>query len=139
MYGFIPQTSCHGGVGALSKNTPRGDGDPLDICVISERPITRAEVIVSARVLGGLQGIDNGEADDKIIAVLANDSVYADCNDLSDLPGVMIERLRHYFSTYKMIPGKPPTMTVERSYDREHAYKVIAAAMEDYDEEFGRD
>ena len=47
-----------------------GDGDPLDICVISERPINVGEVILKARVVGGLPMLDNNEADDKIIAVL---------------------------------------------------------------------
>jgi len=138
LYGFIPQTLCAAQVGALSEGATGGDGDPLDICVISERPINRAEVIVSARVLGGLQGIDNGEADDKIIAVLANDSVYAKAHDIEDLPTVMIDRLRHYFSTYKMVPGKASTMTIENVYNRDHAAKVIQAALDDYDQEYGR-
>jgi inorganic pyrophosphatase len=54
----------------LSPDAERGDADPLDICVISERPLTRAEVILTARVVGGIQAIDGGEADDKIVAVL---------------------------------------------------------------------
>ena len=60
LYGFIPRTYCGNHVGSLSSNTIRGDGDPLDICVISERPITKSEVILNARVVGGLLMIDNG-------------------------------------------------------------------------------
>jgi len=52
------------------KGAKKGDGDPLDICVISERAIAKSEVILNARVIGGIPMIDNGEADDKIIAVL---------------------------------------------------------------------
>src|SRR5512142_2208465 len=72
LYGFIPRTYCGARVGALSSVTKKGDGDPLDICVLSERPITRSEVILTARIVGGIHMVDHGEADDKIVAVLHN-------------------------------------------------------------------
>ncbi|NET23842.1 MAG: inorganic pyrophosphatase, partial [Okeania sp. SIO1H5] len=75
LYGFIPKTFCGKRVSSLSPKAEQGDGDPLDICVISERPINRAELILDARVVGGIQMVDNGEADDKIIGVLKNDNV----------------------------------------------------------------
>ena len=50
-----------------------------------------------------------------------------------------LERLRHYFSTYKMVPGRPTTLTVERSYGRDHALDVVRAAIEDYREELESD
>ncbi|MEK6239736.1 MAG: inorganic pyrophosphatase, partial [Planctomycetales bacterium] len=100
LYGFVPQTCCGRRVSELSPLSKRGDQDPVDICVISERPIAKSEIIVNARVVGGLQVIDQEEADDKIIAVLANDSIWADAADLSDLPDAMVDRLKHYFSTY---------------------------------------
>lgn len=137
LYGFIPRTYCGDRVGDLSSQTKIGDGDPLDICVLSERPIDRSEVILAARVVGGLHMIDEGEADDKIISVLSNDQYYKDVNDINDLPEIIIERLRHYFGTYKMIPGQKLDVNVERVYDKEEAYKVIKAAMEDYDDMFG--
>jgi inorganic pyrophosphatase len=137
LYGFIPRTYCGDRVGSLSSQTKIGDGDPLDICVLSERPIDRSEVILSARVVGGLHMIDEGEADDKIISVLSNDQYYKDINDVSDLPEIIIERLRHYFGTYKMIPGQKLDVNVERVYGKEEAAKVIKAAMEDYDDMFG--
>ena len=136
LYGFIPQTLCAQNVRRLCPKSVRGDGDPLDICVISERHITKSEIIVRARPIGGLQMIDGGEADDKIIAVLANDYVWGGVRDLSDLPAVLLERLRHYFETYKMIPGEKPSSQIERSYGKGHAVKVIAAALEDYKSEF---
>ncbi len=136
LYGFIPRTYCGNRVGALSKEVKIGDSDPLDICVLSERPIDRAEVILNARVIGGLHMIDDGEADDKIISVLDNDRYYTDVNDIKDLPDVIIERLRHYFSTYKMIPGQEVNVSVDKVYSKEHAYEVIKAAQDDYEDTF---
>lgn len=138
LYGFIPRTYCDKHVAKLSKTAERGDGDPLDICVVTERPINRSELIVNARVVGGLDVNDGGEADDKIIAVLENDYVWGNAQDISDLPEVLVERLRHYFGTYKMIPGQPSKLTVEGVYGREHALQVIEAAMKDYYEEYGQ-
>lgn len=138
LYGFIPRTYCGDRIGALSEHTNIGDGDPLDICVLSERPIDRAEVILSARVIGGLHMIDQGEADDKIISVLDNDRYYKDVTDLSGLPEVLIERLRHYFGTYKLIPGKKENdVFVDRVFGKEEAEKVVLAAIEDYKDMFG--
>jgi inorganic pyrophosphatase len=137
LYGFIPQTYCAGRVTALSPKSEKGDGDPLDICVITERPINRGEVILRARVVGGIQMVDNGEADDKIIAVLDNDQFWKNANDIGDISPALLERLRHYFATYKLVPGQPSDVHIEEIYDRDHAYAVIEAAMEDYTEEYG--
>lgn len=138
LYGFIPRTYCGDRIGGLSDHTDIGDGDPLDICVLSERPIDRAEVILSARVIGGLHMIDNGEADDKIISILDNDRYYKDVADISDLPDVLIERLRHYFGTYKLIPGKKENdVFVDKVYGKENAEKVIEASILDYQDMFG--
>lgn len=136
LYGFIPRTYCHTEVQRLSPTSQRGDGDPLDICVLSERPIMRSEIIVRARVVGGLQMIDNGDADDKIIAVLDNDHVYGTARDVSDLPPVLVERLQHYFSTYKLVPERPSSVKIEGAYGFEHACAVIMAASRDYEAVF---
>ncbi len=136
LYGFVPQTYCAQRVQALCPGATRGDGDPLDICVLSERPISKSEVILNAKVVGGLQVIDHGEADDKIVAVLENDYLYGAIETIEELPSILVERLRHYFSTYKMIPGEPAALTVEGVYGAEHAVAVIKAAMEDYEEAF---
>ena len=137
LYGFIPRTYCGERVGNLAVGTEIGDGDPLDICVLSERPIDRTEVILSARVVGGIHMIDRGEADDKIVSVLDNDSFYSNIQEISDLPDVLIERLRHYFATYKLIPGQQADVEVDRVYDRDQALKVIEASMQDYEEMHG--
>ena len=138
LYGFVPQTYCGPRIQALSPNSERGDGDPLDICVLCERPINRAEVLLNARVIGGLRMVDRGEADDKIIAVLENDAVYDDMDNLNELPDALLERVRHYFVTYKMKPGEESQMTHDGEYQAEEAYKVILASMDDYDDKFGR-
>ncbi|MEL6616578.1 MAG: inorganic pyrophosphatase [Bacteroidota bacterium] len=137
LYGFVPRTYCGERVQALSPDSDRGDGDPLDICVVSERPINRADITLGARVVGGLQMIDGGEADDKIVAVLRNDLFWGNSRDLSDLPDTLIERLTHYFETYKMVPGTDTKATIARTYGREHAQEVVRASMEDYEEAYG--
>jgi inorganic pyrophosphatase len=137
IYGFIPRTYCGERVNALSETADRGDGDPLDFCVFSERPIDRAEVILTARVIGGLQMVDGGEADDKIVAVLENDNGWGELGEISELPVILVERLRHYFTTYKLVPGHDTTVSIESVYGREHAEAVIAASVDDYRELFG--
>ena len=140
LYGFIPRTFCGKRTAALmGREGVRGDHDPLDICVLSERPISRADIILEARVLGGLPMIDGGEADDKIIAVLKNDYIFSDAEDIADLPQVMIERLHHYFTTYKIQPGKELSVEIGEEYGKEHALKVVKAAMEDYQERYGEE
>lgn len=140
LYGFIPRTYCGPRVAAMSSERAKtADQDPLDICVISERAINRAEVLLNARIVGGLRMIDGGEADDKIVGVLDNDKFYENVQDISDLPNVLVERLRHYFTTYKTAPDMEKTRTIEvdEIYGRDHAYAVIEASLEDYGEHFG--
>ena len=136
LYGIIPRTYCGERVCALSNGAERGDGDPLDICVLSERPIDKSEVILNARVVGGLQMIDAGEADDKILAVLANDNLWGEVRELADVPEILVERLGHYFRTYKMQPDAPHDVKIQKAYGRKHAERVIQAAMDDYEKEF---
>ena len=132
LYGFIPRTYCGAEVAKLCEGAERGDGDPLDICVLSERPVNRSEVIIPSRVLGGIQLLDRGEADDKMIAVLEGDLMWNEVNDLTQLPKILIERLVHYFATYKIVQGSNSTITVQHIYGREFAAKVVTAAMADY-------
>ena len=81
--------------------------------------------------------LDGGEADDKIIAVLENDMLWGHAEDITELPTVLVERLRHYFSTYKLMPGEVSQVSIEAAYNRQHAEKVIEAAMADYQEVYG--
>jgi inorganic pyrophosphatase len=137
LYGFIPQTYCGERVGALSTKAKRGDGDPMDICVFSERRITKSEILLNARVVGGIQMIDREEADDKIIAVLEKDNMWGSVNDISELPQALIERLQHYFMTYKLVIGEETQVVIESVYGREHALAAVEASMHDYEDEFG--
>jgi inorganic pyrophosphatase len=132
LYGFIPRTYCGDQVGRLMQGATHGDRDPLDICVLSERPIARAEVILAARVVGGLPMLDRGEADDKIVAVLLQDLQWGEVRDIAQLPPALIDRLRHYFATYKALPGQISNVAVGDAYGREHAQTVIRAAIADY-------
>lgn len=138
LYGFVPQTYCGRRVSELSPKAERGDGDPLDICVLTERPINRSEIILRAKVVGGLQVVDGEEADDKIIAVMANDNVWSHIDEVADLPQAIVERLQHYFATYKNMPDKNTILTIEGIYGSEHARKVVQASLDDYDEAYGR-
>jgi inorganic pyrophosphatase len=141
LYGFIPRTYCAARVAALAPGAREGDGDPLDICVISERPIAKSEILLRARVVGGLQMIDGGQADDKIVAVLEGDFVWGAARRLADLPPALVERLQHYFATYKLRPGPGPAdgppVRPPAAYDADHARAVIRAALDDYAETFG--
>lgn len=139
LYGFIPKTFCGNKVCAMMEGAARGDGDPLDICVITERPISKTEILLNARVVGGFPMLDGGEADDKIIAILENDPIYASVDDVSDLPSGLIERMRHYFMTYKLMPGEENKVSIGEEYGYEKAKAVIQASMEDYENEFGSD
>jgi len=134
LYGFIPRTYCGDRVAALMPAAKKGDGDPLDICVFSERPISRAEVLLNVRVIGGFPMIDGGEADDKIIAVLEGDNVWGEVADVSGIPAAMANRLRHYFANYKILPGEAVTVEVGAAYGAERALKVVEAAVLDYAE-----
>jgi len=136
LYGFVPRTYCDERVRRLAPTAKRGDRDPLDICVLSERAIARSEIIVRGRVIGGLQMIDNGEADDKIISVLENDYIWGGARDISDVPAVLVERLQHYFLTYKLVPGQRAVARIRKVYGRAHALKVVRAAMADYHDNF---
>jgi inorganic pyrophosphatase len=132
LYGFVPQTFCGERVRKLSPKSRQGDHDPLDICVFSERPITKSEIILSARVIGGIQMIDDEEADDKIIAVLESDDIWGHAQNISDMPSALIERLRHYFSTYKLVQGQRSSVIIDKIYDVDHALEVVTASLEDY-------
>src|SRR5881296_2976887 len=143
LYGFIPQTFCDARVGELcAERTGRlgivGDGDPLDVCVLTEKAIPHGDILLQAIPIGGLRMIDHNAADDKIIAVMQQDAVFGGWGEISECPQPLIERLKHYFLTYK----EPPSSTEHRTeithvYGREEAYDVIRRSQEDYTAQFG--
>ncbi len=143
LYGLLPQTYCAESVAALcAERTGRtgivGDLDPLDICVLAEKTIAHGDLLLQAIPIGGLRMLDGDEADDKIIAVLKGDALYGGYRDIHDCPEPLIDRLRHYFLTYKQAPGKPAHSTeITDVYDRQEAFDVIRRSREDYNRRFG--
>lgn len=136
LYGLIPQTYSAEKIAALSKIAKIGDGDPLDICVLSELPIQRADIIMDVRVIGGIRLIDSNEVDDKIVAVLNGDPFYNGIDEISQINPVIIDRMRHYFLSYKSIPGEPIKTQIESIYGAKEAFEVIKAGIEDYNNHF---
>jgi inorganic pyrophosphatase len=142
-YGFIPRTFCAESVGRFSaERTGRaeleGDGDPLDVCVLTERTISHGDVLLQAIPIGGLRMIDGNEADDKIVAVLRGDSAYGNLKDISEAPPALVRRIVHYFVSYKQAPGATKaSCEVTRVYGRDEAHQVIECSRDDYDVRFG--
>jgi inorganic pyrophosphatase len=147
LYGFIPKTYCGKRVGNFCEEALRnegnpvakiaGDEDPLDICVLTERPVTHGDILVRATPIGGVRMIDDNQADDKIIAVLYEDPIYGKWKSIQDCPDNLIERISHYFATYKDIPGSIKKKAfVTGIYDAKTARQVIIHAMSDYKDKF---
>lgn len=141
LYGFVPQTFCGEKVGEYcnlktGRKDIKGDGDPIDICVLTEKSIAHGDLLVNALPIGGFRMIDGNQADDKIIAVLRNDTVYGHFQDISEVPEIVIQRLEHYFLTYKDMPGVDSNTEITDTYGRNEAHEVIKMAVEDYNNKF---
>lgn len=146
LYGLIPRTYSGKRVGKfaekhVNKANIIGDGDPIDICVFSEKQIHRGDILVTAMPIGGIRAIDGNEADDKIIAVMKDDLVFHDIQNITDCPPNLIDRLVHYFLTYKDFPegmGEKTSrkMTITHIYDKQEAQEIIRLGQEDYKEHF---
>ena len=143
LYGFIPQSFCGERVAERCQQQTgveviRGDGDPMDICVLTEKPAAHGDFFVRARPIGGLRMIDGVEADDKIIAVLESDVAYGHIEDISEAPRGLIERLQHYFLTYKQLPQESPRrIEIADVYNRVEALETITRSFEDYRTRYG--
>jgi inorganic pyrophosphatase len=137
-YGLIPQTLCAEAVGRMcSERTGHrgivGDGDPMDVCLLTEKDLSHGNILVQAIPIGGLRMLDGSEADDKIIAVLEGDAVYGGWRDIMHCPPALIDRLRHYFLTYKQAPDRATRVCeITHVYGREEAHEVIRHSQEDY-------
>ncbi|MBA4121466.1 MAG: inorganic pyrophosphatase [Acidobacteria bacterium] len=143
LYGFVPQTYCGTRIAQFCmEKTGRtgivGDGDPLDICILTEKTIMSSNFFMNAKPIGGLRLLDHGEADDKIIAVLNNDAAFGHFEEINDCPSGLIERLTHYFLSYKQLPNDAPrALEVTHVYSRDEAHEVISLSFQDYRETFG--
>lgn len=121
-YGFIPRTYGD-------------DKDPLDILVISSLPV-QALTLMEAKVVGVMQMIDGGDADDKIIAVAANDPGVNHYNNIEELPKHFFSELRHFFEEYKKLENK--TVVVEEFGDKAKALHIIEDAIDLYKKTFSK-
>ena len=120
-YGFIPQTIDE-------------DGDELDALIITDQPLTTG-IYMTAKVLGVMKFVDDGEVDDKIICVPADDRNNGDAyNALEDLPKRLIEQIEFHFNHYKDLK-KPGTTKVEKFGDTEEAKQVIADAIKRWNDQ----
>ncbi|MGI8919842.1 MAG: inorganic pyrophosphatase [Pyrinomonadaceae bacterium] len=143
LYGFIPQTFCGEEVGALcSERTGvsgiEGDGDPMDICVLTEKSFAHGNFFLQAKPIGEFRMIDGRQADDKIIAVLLSDVAYGHIEDIDGCPKGLIDRLKHYFLTYKQLPAEAPRrVEIAAVYNRAEALEVIERSRCDYRQRFG--
>jgi len=143
LYGFIPQTFCGDEVADLcarrtGQTDIQGDGDPLDICVLTEKAFAHGNFFLRAKAIGGLRMIDAHQADDKIIAVLVSDVAYGHIEDIGGCPAGLVDRLKHYFLSYKQLPGAAPRrVEISDVYDRGEAFDVIERSMRDYRKKFG--
>ena len=141
LYGFIPQTLCDKTVAEFAREkTGRsdivGDNDPLDICVLTEKSISHGDILVEAIPIGGFRLIDRNQADDKIIGVLKDDAVYGSLTDISECPEPVVERLKHYFLTYKDLPNTKLDVEITHVYGAEEARDVILRSISDYQMKF---
>ena len=94
-YGFVPHTLC-------------GDGDPIDVIVVNQRPVVPG-AIMNCRPIGVLLMEDESGQDEKIIAVPTHKLTkrYDNINDIADLPEITIAQVKHFFEHYKDLePGK---------------------------------
>jgi inorganic pyrophosphatase len=119
-YGFIPKTYCD-------------DNDPLDILVLCSIDVFPMSLI-EAKVIGVMHMVDNGEQDDKIIAVAKNDMSVNYINDIAELPPHTMTEIVRFFKDYKKLEGKD--VTIEHLLGMSYAHKVIIESMELYNVTF---
>lgn len=115
-YGFIPQTYC-------------GDKDPLDILVLGQADVYPLS-IMRARPIGYMRMIDQNEADDKIIAVHADDPQMAEVHSIAELRQHTLTEIRNFFEVYKELEGK--TVEVDKFFERKEAMRIIQEAIQLY-------
>ena len=141
LYGFIPQTYSDQLVAEYcmeksGKKDINGDHDPIDICILTEKEISHGDILVRAKPIGGFRMIDDNESDDKIVAVLNNDALYQEYNDISEIPEIVVNRLKHYFLTYKDLPGNTKDVEITHVFGKEEALEIIKRSQKDYQTKF---
>ncbi len=121
-YGFLPRSYC-------------GDGDPLDVLVLGNEPVTPL-AIMRARAIGVMKMVDQGDPDDKIIAVHVHDPAFVEYGTLEDLPGHTMREIERFFQDYKSLEDKD--VEIAELGDRGDAIEVVRAALELYQTEENR-
>jgi inorganic pyrophosphatase len=116
-YGFIPKTLGE-------------DGDPLDIVVLTQVSVVPL-CLIPSKVIGVMQMIDRGEADEKIIAVAEQDPSVSHIDNVMDLPAHLISELRHFFENYKTLENKK--VVINEFLPKEQAFEVIQASVRHYE------
>jgi inorganic pyrophosphatase len=121
-YGLIPRTLYD-------------DGDALDVLVMINEP-TFPGCIIEARPIGVFKMLDQGAADDKVLAVPARDPIFDDYRDIKDIPQHFLKEVAHFFEVYKDLEGKRAQPIGWKSADVARA--EIARAIELYRDKYGR-
>lgn len=143
LYGLVPQTLCGPQVARRAAERCKmdaieGDNDPIDVCVITEKTTAHGDFLCRVRPIGGLRMIDGNEADDKIIAVLEGDLAYGEIEDIANCPRGVVDRLHHYFLSYKRRPDKPGHQVhIAEIYGRDEALEMLERSIQDYRDYFG--
>jgi inorganic pyrophosphatase len=119
-YGFIPQTMGE-------------DHDPLDIVVLTQVSVVPL-CLIPSKVIGVMQMVDRGEADDKIIAVAEDDPSVSHINDVSDLPEYLRAEVTHFFENYKTLENKK--VVIDQFLSKDRAYQIIEESIRYYKENF---
>ena len=115
-YGFIPRTFA-------------ADGDPLDVLILCAEPI-EPMALVKCYPIGVITMHDNGEVDDKIIAIPYNDPSYNSYKDIEELPNHVAAEMSHFFTIYKSLENK--ATVVDETGGREKAVEIIKTALDAY-------
>jgi inorganic pyrophosphatase len=115
-YGFIPQTMGE-------------DKDPLDIVVLTQVSVVPL-CLIPSKVIGVMQMVDRGDADDKIIAVAEEDPSVSHFSDINDLPAYLVDELTHFFENYKTLENKK--VVIDQFLGKEKAYRIIEESIDYY-------
>jgi inorganic pyrophosphatase len=142
LYGLLPKTYAGKLVGDYCAQKTGitdiiGDGDPLDVCVFTDNVVLHGDILLKAAPIGGFRLVDGGQADDKIIAVMVGDFIYDKYKEVQEFPETLIERLRHYFLTYKDIPEVTTSkVQITHIYGAAEAREIIQLSQQDYRDKF---
>lgn len=117
-YGFVPQTYCD-------------DKDPLDVLVLGQEAVVPL-ALMRAKVIGVMRMQDQGEIDDKLIAVHADDPEYNQYNSITDLPRHRLAEVQRFFEDYKALENK--TVVIKDFLDRIEGTKILASAIQLYED-----